>query len=402
MLKKWRDKQFAFIWIPIILCPFIFLVGIIMGRSLTSCTTERAILSDPDKLAKLVRERYVCNLPSDNRCGHEGDLFRTFERNGLHLLPVHFYSAIPEVSRLSIEDFKRPIVPDAARSICEEDPISDKCPILQPVGINLNIPMQLIVVDSCKPFQNEMAQIPSVPLKVNGEELFHSRWVCSQHTPPGKNCPPYGALDAQLYHCIIRTARPALVMEIGSGHSTYVALEALRLAMQESRPGVLSFVRCKKDCNSSSSRNLCRSWIPNSLRSGSKMATFCSLTPHTLSRPGAMWFISSQKYFPGSDLGCWFMCTTSAYLSRQHGIGPSRTTDSGLNSTSSTLCLQAATTGRFCIWALCGSIICQAGLLAPFLSQGPMAHSGCEDVADPDQFSAVLSDRVLISRRQRP
>jgi hypothetical protein len=88
-------------------------------------------------------------------------------------------------------------------------------------------------------------EIPSTPQVLDGQPIFHSRWVCSQHTDKtsAQTCPPFGAIDAQVYHCMIRLAKSRKIIEVGSGHSTYVAIEAVKHS-REQHPELDSSLTC--------------------------------------------------------------------------------------------------------------------------------------------------------------
>jgi hypothetical protein len=203
------------------------------------------ILAKPERLAKYIKDNYLCGLPSDVRCGHTDDFFRVFERAGIHLLPVHFYSIVPEVSTLNISKFQRPELSASTLQLCSLDP--ESCPILPLAGVDMNIKGQVEGLEACTALREEFEAISSKPLLNSiGQPVFHSRWVCSQHTPAGQPCTPYGAIDAQVYHCFVRGAtkwqagvKPKKVIEIGSGHSTYVAGGAMEANAEDGLGGSL-------------------------------------------------------------------------------------------------------------------------------------------------------------------
>lgn len=198
-----------------------------------------SVLDDPERLAQHIKAKFTCALPTNNRCGHDSDFFHIFERNGLHILPVHFYSVIPKLSDLDIKKFQRPDVPAEVRTHCSSDPTSPLCPIPKLPGLDLNLKKQVQTVEGCHRLWDELAQIPSLPLLVNGEPAFHTFWSCSQKTPQGQACPPFGSIDAEMYQCFIRGAAGEgqhmvkKIIEIGSGHSTYAAVDALRRNSKE-------------------------------------------------------------------------------------------------------------------------------------------------------------------------
>jgi hypothetical protein len=232
-MAKRMARGSIFIRLAFVFCALIsFMFGVIVTKLFGQCKAPPSqadrVLTDPEMFAQHLKKHFVCNLPSDTSCGHENDYFRIFERNGVHVLPVHFYSAIPEVNKLKISDFKRPEVSAASLAVCDKDPTSPDCPIPKIPGIDFNLIKQIQTLEACKDFKDELAAIPSRPQTVDGQEIFHSRWACSQHTPAGQACTPFGAIDSQIYHCMIRSSRARRVIEIGSGHSTYIAIEAVK------------------------------------------------------------------------------------------------------------------------------------------------------------------------------
>ena len=206
---------------------------IVKLRRMLSETEEDAVklrrmLFDPEHLAHHIKEHFLCRLPSDAACGTADDSFRRFERAGVHVLPVHFYSIVPEVGSLDRAKFERPEVSPATHELCSQNPRT--CPVPALPGINLNVRGQIEGMSACEALRPEFEEIPSSPVA----GVFHSRWACSQYTPADQPCTPFGAIDGQVYHCFVRGAtgwqggkQPSKIIEVGSGHSTYMAAGAM-------------------------------------------------------------------------------------------------------------------------------------------------------------------------------
>lgn len=119
-------------------------------------------------------------------------LFQIMSRVRLHVTPVHYYSAIPDVVRL-------------AKTV----PRWNK-PSAMP-GIVSDLDAQLAACDRvCRPYQSEFAGAP------------HYAAGAARGVGPG-----FGYIEAQALHGVVRHLEPGLVVEVGSGVSTYCMLQAL-------------------------------------------------------------------------------------------------------------------------------------------------------------------------------
>lgn len=114
-------------------------------------------------------------------------LFQIMSHVGLHVTPVHYYSAIPDVLRLA------KTTPQWNR------------PSTMP-GIQIDLDAQLAACERiCRPFANEFGA-PSPPPDVG---------------------PGFGHIEAQALRAVVRHLKPRTIVEIGSGVSTYCMLQAL-------------------------------------------------------------------------------------------------------------------------------------------------------------------------------
>lgn len=114
-------------------------------------------------------------------------LFQIMSHVRLHVTPVHYYSAIPDVLRL-------------AKTTRQWNK-----PSAMP-GIQIDLDAQLAACERiCRPFANEFAG-PSPPPNVG---------------------PGFGHIEAQALRAVVRHLKPSTIVEIGSGVSTYCMLQAL-------------------------------------------------------------------------------------------------------------------------------------------------------------------------------
>lgn len=121
--------------------------------------------------------------------------FEEWERQGWHLTPNSYLSTIPDTRRLP------------ARLWSEESELP---------GIDLRDGAQVrLLAELADRFGPELAALPRTP---------------EQAGPGGYHLAngAFEAVDAEIYHAMIRLHRPATVLEIGSGWSTLLALAALR------------------------------------------------------------------------------------------------------------------------------------------------------------------------------
>jgi hypothetical protein len=120
------------------------------------------------------------------------------QRAGVHLLPNHFYSPVPDTRELTDDLWARP----------------SEC-----VGIDMRAEAQLALVDEIAAFKDEYDRFPA-----------HSTGVPHQyHHVNGK----FGAIDGAMLYGILRHLKPARMLEVGSGYSTMLAAQAILLNEQE-------------------------------------------------------------------------------------------------------------------------------------------------------------------------
>ena len=118
-------------------------------------------------------------------------VFMTVDRVGIHALPKHFYTPIPDYAWLR-----------ANREYWDSSaPLTD---ILWDLDAQLDW-----ISGLCRPYLPEVLGLESLrTLELSGFG------------------PGYGPIDAQILHCFMRSHRPGRVIEIGSGMSTAIMVEA--------------------------------------------------------------------------------------------------------------------------------------------------------------------------------
>lgn len=117
------------------------------------------------------------------------DLFDYAERNGLHILPVHYYSPVPKVGTLNGDLW-------SDRTACH--------------GIDLRLDEgESLLRRMGARFGGEFA---GFPLESSGDPRAF-------YLDNGA----YGSGDAEIWYGMIREFKPARIIEIGCGHSTLVA-----------------------------------------------------------------------------------------------------------------------------------------------------------------------------------
>jgi len=120
------------------------------------------------------------------------------DRVGVHLLPKHYYSSLPDYTWLRRN-------PSLWR------------PRAGMVGVNWDLDRQLDwLSDVCAEHVGEVAG------------LARYRTLTERGGGPG-----YGPIESQVLHCVIRRCRPSRIIEIGSGISTALIAEAVAMNVHD-------------------------------------------------------------------------------------------------------------------------------------------------------------------------
>lgn len=128
--------------------------------------------------------------------------FRFFESLGVHVIPVHFYSPIPDT---------RPLRRDKS--------VFDRKSDLH--GIEINDEKQVALLNEiCPEYRGEYDQLPVDPTG-DPTEYYLSNGS-------------FGFVSGQMHYCMARHFKPRNIIEIGSGFSTLITLKATRVNDTES------------------------------------------------------------------------------------------------------------------------------------------------------------------------
>jgi hypothetical protein len=139
---------------------------------------------------------------------HWRTLHNYVERQGLHILPVHYYSPIPNSRELPTEIWSRHRFP---------------------TGFSLNIDSSLSLLEELsEKFRSEFRKLP------HDDTISHGRYNFNN------NAYTYG--DAEVLYSIIRQTKPRRIVEIGSGFSTLLTAEAIRFNLTSSSTATCELV----------------------------------------------------------------------------------------------------------------------------------------------------------------
>lgn len=119
-------------------------------------------------------------------------MFHTFQGLGLDVLPRHFYSEIPDIAKLrGSEHWRQPY---------------------SMIGVNgVDVDVQLAYVRA----------LMTADVRARLEQGDIHAYACAENGEPG-----YGRVEADVLYSLIRTSRPARIVQIGCGVSTAVILAA--------------------------------------------------------------------------------------------------------------------------------------------------------------------------------
>jgi len=120
--------------------------------------------------------------------------FELWERNGLHVTPVHYESPVPELAALPADLWTRQS---------------------ELVGLDLNDEGQLDLLRNAFPqFRAEYDAFPHEPTEDESEFYYGQTW--------------FSGTDATVLYCMVRHFCPQRIIEVGSGFSTRVIAKAVR------------------------------------------------------------------------------------------------------------------------------------------------------------------------------
>lgn len=146
-------------------------------------TPERA-----EELARLLAEI----LPTCATGPFADKYFGFWQERGFHVTPVHFYQPIPDTNSLPASLWEKPS---------------------ELAGVDLNEAKQLELLRDVFPrFRHEYERLPMEPTAVRHEFFLKNG--------------AFEGTDALVLYCMVRSFRPALVLEVGSGFSSRLSARA--------------------------------------------------------------------------------------------------------------------------------------------------------------------------------
>src|SRR5262249_50164805 len=120
------------------------------------------------------------------------ELFRLWEKHGFHVTPVHFYQPIPDTQSLPETLWSHPS---------------------ELAGIDMKDAMQLdLLQNHFRKFQQEYERFPTNPTE--GQTQFYL----------GNGL--FDGVDALVAYCMVRHFQPRLIVEVGSGFSSLLLVQA--------------------------------------------------------------------------------------------------------------------------------------------------------------------------------
>jgi hypothetical protein len=129
-------------------------------------------------------------------------LFLLLDKLGLHVLPKHYYTPVPDYSWLRTH----------------KEAWTGRASL---AGVHWDLDQQLEWLEGiCKPYYREMAG------------LGFYKEAAARKLGPG-----FGPIESQVVHCFVRAQAPPRIIEIGSGISTACLLRASEMNLQEGRAG---------------------------------------------------------------------------------------------------------------------------------------------------------------------
>ena len=119
--------------------------------------------------------------------------FQLWESKGYHITPTHFYYPIPDTRELESRNFQPSDLP----------------------GIDLRTEFQLELITHT--FTRFSSEYNAFPIKSSDPTVFFL------------DNDAFAGIDPHIYHCMIRNAKPRIIIEVGSGYSTLLGAHAAHL-----------------------------------------------------------------------------------------------------------------------------------------------------------------------------
>ncbi len=147
------------------------------------------------KIKRSLKNLYVRFLAGifPSRIGRDKKYFLLWEKKGFHVTPVHYEEPLPIVSQL-------------------DDKLWQKNSEL--TGITMNDAQQISLIDHfASKFKEEYESFPRTKTAIPYQFYLNNI--------------TFSTVDAELLYCVIRQFKPKKIVEIGSGASTYLAVQAI-------------------------------------------------------------------------------------------------------------------------------------------------------------------------------
>lgn len=135
-------------------------------------------------------------------------VFRLCERLGVHVTPVHFYQPVPDTRQVNDALWARADPPAGVR--VDEDA------------------MEAALAELAARFGDEFNALPRIERDGDGGFHLHNR--------------RFESVDAEICYALLRQRKPKRVVEVGSGFSTLLMLEALRRNAEEGSPATMTTI----------------------------------------------------------------------------------------------------------------------------------------------------------------
>jgi len=144
-----------------------------------------------------IRVLHWCGLYDGYYSAWRWALFDFAEKHGLHILPVHYYTPIPDLAATKFDE-------RTERFLACDD---------QTLGSALGL-----LVDLREEYGREFDEIASrQPSKLRGgPDRFEFGGGA-----------PYSTVEAELLYGLIRSRKPKRIVEVGCGHTTFLIAEAI-------------------------------------------------------------------------------------------------------------------------------------------------------------------------------
>jgi cephalosporin hydroxylase len=136
-----------------------------------------------------------------------GEVFDYSERQGLHIMPVHYYTPIPDVNKLS------PKIWEPRKAITK-------------INIDLNKSLEFL--------ENLLSKYYSE------YQIFSYKKQSDKEFYLGNAA--YGSGDAEVLYSMIRELKPKKIIEIGAGYSTLLIAKAISKNLHENSDSITEFI----------------------------------------------------------------------------------------------------------------------------------------------------------------